>query len=452
MKYLFKKLPSLRLVLRVLIFNFVIASVFGLNLFFILGVSSSLATKNFPLVNETQAFSEPFVKSAKADTINLANFCDSSGHAFIQYNTPPTVDQTLDIPSSEGFGCGGTYEYRDPWNGSTSCYATNFNTGNPTATASYTIVTSPGNVNTGLSGTITLTRTQVGSYTYTPVPGNCPAGLTMWHYSWSINVDVSSLPNGQYGLRITASPSCNTSLPSGSCSYILLTGGSFTVSHTPTFTCTASPNPVSINPGDSTAFTITTSPSAGFSSPVTFTSSINPNTGTPPSVSIDPATNGRTPPATTTANVSSTASTTAGTYSITFTGTGGGETAQCSVQLTVNPAGRNFNLVIQPGTSTTGNPNATIVGNNYNFTVFAECTGGFTGPVSNLVASTAFAGAVITFTNSGYPPPDNNRLAQLNCGATTPLVVSTSSIGAEQQSTPQNFLLRDITVTGEGQL
>lgn len=223
---------------------------------------------------------------------------------------------------------------------------------------------------------------------------------------------------------------------------------------TPTaLTCTVNPNPMpNLNPGDSSAVVISTSAGAGFNSPVTFTSSITPSTGTPPSVSIDPSTNGRTPPATTTANVSSIASTTAGTYSITFTGTGGGETAQCSVQLTVNPAGRNFNLVIQPGTSTTGNPNATIVGNNYNYTVFAECTGGFTGPISNLVASTAFAGAVITFTNSGYPPPDNNRLAQLNCGATTPLVVNTSSIGAEQQSTPQNFLLRDITVTGEGQL
>jgi hypothetical protein len=77
-------------------------------------------------------------------------------------------------------------------------------------------------------------------------------------------------------------------------------------------------------------------------------------------------------------------------------------------------------------------------GNNKVYTVTAACTGGATGPISNLVATSAF-------TNLNYAFSNNS----VNCGSSVTLTVSnTNAIGLTQFSTPQSRLPQTITVTG----
>ncbi len=170
----------------------------------------------------------------------------------------------------------------------------------------------------------------------------------------------------------------------------------------------------------------------GFSSPVNFSASISPNTANPPTVSF--ANNGQVPSSTTTGVVTTSTTTTAGTYTITFNGDGGGVSRSCSVQLIVNAAARGFTLLVSP------NSVDVAKGNNATYTVTANCTGAFTGPVTQLSAASSFSGLSYSFSSTS-----------VNCGASVTLTVSgTGSVPQEQLSTPELRANQTITVSGEG--
>lgn len=200
---------------------------------------------------------------------------------------------------------------------------------------------------------------------------------------------------------------------------------------TPTFNCAVVPASATVNPGSNASFSINTTAINGFNSPVTFSSSFSPSSGTLPTVSL--VNNGQTPPATTTATVSTTQSTTSATYTITFSGTGGGQSGTCNAQFVVNPPQPDFSLVLSP-LSRTAN-----IGTDVSFQVFANCTGGLSGPITGLTAATTF---------QGIPTP-TLAATTLACGATTTVTVTgTASIPDIQQSTILNTILESVTVTG----
>lgn len=210
----------------------------------------------------------------------------------------------------------------------------------------------------------------------------------------------------------------------------------------PSFTCTVNQNTATVDAGSSTAYTISTTPANGFNSPVTFTASVSPTGTSTPTVSFSG--NGQAPSAVTTANVSTAYDTSVNTYTITFTGDGGGTSANCNTQLVVNPAQGDFELVIQPSTGIlpNTNPNRVNIGTNAVFTVFAECTGGFNGTISNMSATTTFTGPSVSL-----------GATSLACGATTTVTVTnTGSVPGSQQSTINNITSESVAVTGSAQL
>ncbi len=101
------------------------------------------------------------------------------------------------------------------------------------------------------------------------------------------------------------------------------------------FNISCSPASRTITAGSSASVTISTTKTGAFNSPVNVTHSISPG-GNQPTISY--TNNNQIPPATTTANISTTTSTSANTYTIVFTASGGSITKQCSVSLTVNPS------------------------------------------------------------------------------------------------------------------
>ncbi len=225
------------------------------------------------------------------------------------------------------------------------------------------------------------------------------------------------------------------------------------------FTCSVLPNSHTLDQGSSYSYDIDSTPTNGFNSPVTYTSSISPSTPNPPVISF--TNNGQSPPATTEANITTSSGpsgTTAGPYTLTFTGTGGGVTRQCTTQLTVNPSNPNFELQVTPGPEGAGippsqtTPNRILVGQTKTFTVVAVCTGGFTGPITQLEALSEFTGVTMSFSPSGSPPNG----ATVNCGSSISLIANNSSSVTEQElsgpSSPPGVILKDIIVRGRGQI
>lgn len=204
---------------------------------------------------------------------------------------------------------------------------------------------------------------------------------------------------------------------------------------TPDFTLSCTPSTQSIVVGGTTSYALSTTGVNGFSSQVNFSASVSPNVGSGPSISF--TNNNQVPDATTTAVVSTTSSTPANTYTITFTGTGGGQSHDCTGQLVVNPVPPpppGFDLTITPATTDT------LKGSSPTYTVSATCVGGFTGPVHSLSATSEYTGITYTFSNS-----------QVACGSSVTLTIgNTSAVPQGQLSTPQTRLPKTITVQGQG--
>lgn len=225
------------------------------------------------------------------------------------------------------------------------------------------------------------------------------------------------------------------------------------------FTCSVLPATHTLDQGSSYSYDIESVPTNGFNSPVTYTSSISPSVGNPPVISF--TNNGQSPPATTEANITTSSGpsgTTAGPYTLTFTGTGGGVTRQCTTQLTVNPSNPNFELQVTPGPEGVGvppsqtTPNRILVGQTKTFTVVAVCTGGFTGPITQLEAVSEFTGVTMSFSPPGSPPNGPT----VNCGSSISLIANNSSSVTEQElsgpSSPPGVILKGIVVRGRGQV
>jgi hypothetical protein len=209
------------------------------------------------------------------------------------------------------------------------------------------------------------------------------------------------------------------------------------------FTVVCPTSSTTIQAGDLASFNFSTTPQNGFNSPVSFSHSMSPASGTVPTISYQ--NNNQVPPATTTANVTTVATTTPATYTIVFTGTGDGVSKSCNVSLTVTP-GQTGQITLDVS------PTSADVYGGYEqeFGVTATCTGGATGPVYNLTASSAFANLTYDFYLPGGKGGRSSTLTtSVACGSTVVLVVgNTGAITSGQYSTPQARLGQSLIIRG----
>ncbi len=198
------------------------------------------------------------------------------------------------------------------------------------------------------------------------------------------------------------------------------------------FSLSCSPATATVTQGSSTSYSLITTAENGFNSPVTFTSSITGSGNHPTYVTY--TNNNATPSAVTTAVVGTSIATSANLFTITFTGTGGGVTKTCQTQLQVNAQPPGFSLAVSPSST------SVVKGANAVYTVTANCTGSFSGPVTNLAASSFYTNVTYTFSSSSVA-----------CGQSVTLTVNnTTAVPSNQLSTPQSALSQTITVTGQG--
>lgn len=213
------------------------------------------------------------------------------------------------------------------------------------------------------------------------------------------------------------------------------------------FTCQVTTNNATVNPGSSTTFNVETQPTNGFNAAVNYTASISPSPNNAPTITPSSFTQ-NSPYSTTPTTVSTAPSTPAGTYTVTYTGVGDGNTQTCSAQLVVNPANADFNIVISPaptpppnGIGSNTNPNRTNIGTNVRFQVFIECFN-YNGSVNNLTAQTTLTGVDLSL-----------GVTSLQCGEATILTVTNTALVPEsQQSTITNINSESIMVRGSAQL
>ncbi len=185
------------------------------------------------------------------------------------------------------------------------------NTVAPTADIKANSSDGPINVSYNTAATISWTSTAATSCTVSPLSASGTSG---------------SQSSGNLTTTTTYTLSCSG--PGGSAT------DTVTVNVNPDFSVSCTPATQTVAAGSTSSFNLSTTALSGFSSAVTFSHSFSPNTGTLPIVSY--TNNGAVPSAATTAVVSTTTSTTLGTYTITFTGTGGGQTHTCAVNFVVN--------------------------------------------------------------------------------------------------------------------
>lgn len=257
----------------------------------------------------------------------------------------------------------------------------------------------------------------------------CPAG----DLNINRSVNASSWLAGNYSMTVVATGPGESGPVSESSTFTITRPTS--PPENPTFTLSCTPPTQTISPGGTTSFSLATTPSGGFNSAVNFTPSISPSSGTPPTVTF--SNNGATPPATTTAVVTTTGSTTAGTYTITFTGTGGGSTEDCQTQLVVSstPTSPGFSFNVTP------NPKQISKGTDAVFTVTPVCTGGFNQAIGRLQASSEFTGVAYSFS-----------APSVACNSSVTLTVSNTAVVPQNQlSTVGNVLYKMITVTGQAE-
>ncbi len=201
----------------------------------------------------------------------------------------------------------------------------------------------------------------------------------------------------------------------------------------PSFSLACSPATQTVDVGNSTSFSMSTTGYNTFTSGVTFGYSITPSSGTPPTVSF--SNNGAVPNATTTAVVHTSNSTTAGTYTINFTGTGGGISQNCSSQVIVNGPPPGFSFTVTPGQASISK------GENAVFAITPDCIGGFNGTISNLSATSGFSNVSYSFS-----------AASVTCGGSVNLTIGNTGSVPSGQRSPYggSASYQTITITGEG--
>ncbi len=138
---------------------------------------------------------------------------------------------------------------------------------------------------------------------------------------------------------------------------------------TPDFSLSATPSSRTVTPGQGTSYTVTITPSGGFSASVTLGVAGLP-AGATGTFSPNPATS------TSALSVTTSASTPAGTYPLTITGTGGGQTHQTRATLVVQAGAQDFTLGASPASQTIGKGGSTT------YAVTVTPVNGFGGSVS----------------------------------------------------------------------
>jgi subtilase family serine protease len=200
----------------------------------------------------------------------------------------------------------------------------------PSTTPDFSLSASPASfsVNSGSSGTSTITVTPLNSFTGTvALSATGPAG---WTSSLSPNTILTS---GQSTLNVTVPSNTGNGLYS-----VTVTGTSGTLIHTitltvqvtsPDFTLSASPTSLTIRRGYSGTSTITVTPLNGFTGTVTLSATAPPAL----TASLTPNTISTSGKSTLTIKVASNAGT--GTYTITVTGKSGTLSHTATVKITV---------------------------------------------------------------------------------------------------------------------
>lgn len=191
--------------------------------------------------------------------------------------------------------------------------------------------------------------------------------------------------------------------------------------------------------GDGTTYSFHVGPN-NFGGAVSLSASISPATGgstKAPMVTVDPASNNKVPPTDGLIEVSVPADATPNdNYIIKLTATGRGKTATCTVGLQVKPWQPDFAIRIEP------NEKMDNVGHTTIFTVFADCTGGFDGDITDLSPQSSLQNVTL-----------NLAATTLHCGSTTSLTVgNTGSVPDNQQSGVTTPQYQDISVTGSAEL
>jgi hypothetical protein len=136
------------------------------------------------------------------------------------------------------------------------------------------------------------------------------------------------------------------------------------------FDLTISPSTLTLQPGQSQTVSVSINPKSGTPQPVTLTVSGQPSGVNP---SLNPA--GGTPPYSSTLSISVSSSAVSGTYSLTVTGSGGGQTHSSVLTLTISQAA-DFHLEVNP-TSQSASQGQTV-----SYSVNVVGSNGFNSPVS----------------------------------------------------------------------
>ncbi len=315
-------------------------------------VAANADTISHPPINSSGDVRLPITTSTPPGTYNMTINATASGIAFdssrhscpisltINPITPtPTPTPTAASPGSFDF----------------TCQTLSRTLANPGDSTTYTFRTRsqpvPFGPVFGGSVTISLTSSPTGTgatpvtYSVSGTPGTSGQGTI------TVTTDATTTPGGTHVLTFTGTAGAGSTMDGVSVAGQTATATCNLVVPAPTPTPTAAPNPDytvlcapathTMKAGSSHTVTITTTPTNGYSSPVTWSvlsagiyggrGIVNPPN--PPTITF--TNNGQVPPATTLANITTTTSTSIGGYRITFSGTGGGVTNTCYVDLTI---------------------------------------------------------------------------------------------------------------------
>jgi xyloglucan-specific exo-beta-1,4-glucanase len=255
---------------------------------------------------------------------------------------------------------------------------------------SFSIAAAPSSlaINTGASGTSTITVTRTGGFASAVAfsATGLPSGVTA-----SFSPATTTTTGTSSVLTLTAASTAATGAAT-----VTVVGTSGTTTHsatislavsapaTPNFSLSASPASVSVNRGSTATSAITVAPSGGFTGSVALTAS-----GLPAGVTAAFSPVSTTGTSTLTFTASSTA--TVGAATVTITGTSGTLSHTASIALTVAaPATPNFTISASPATA------SITRGSTTSDTITAVPSGGFTGSVA-LTASGLPAGVTAAF-------------------------------------------------------
>jgi uncharacterized membrane protein len=276
------------------------------------------------------------------------------------------------------------------------------------AAPSFTLAASPSSVTIaeGATGTSTLTMTPQNGFsgTVTLAASGLPTGVNA-SFSALSSAHTSTLTLTAAANATTGSVTVTVSGTSGTT--VVRTTIALTITTPPSFTLSASPSNLSVNPGGSGTSTITVSES-GFNAAVSLAVSGLPSgvTGT-----FSPSSTATT----TTLTLNATSAATAGTTTVTVTGTSGSLTSKATITLTITPP-PSFTLVSSPGSTSfaPGGSGGTTIGvapqNGFAGTVSFKISGLPAGVTANFAPATSTVASNLTLMAAASTAPGTSTL------------------------------------------